>query len=182
MVVTRGASRFGCALLSLALACGEAATVLDDAGAPPIPLAEPPPDFWAPFAEPLEIELGTGTERFEPLEEGTTLTLERGSQGLQHVYVSVRGLAPPGFRRVAIAISVDPRPVEPWLVEPFVIRAPWSASPEAEARSEVVGLVVVVEAPDALIAASQAHLHVRVQDGEERGGWASQRVRVAWPD
>ena len=57
--------------------------------------------------EPVEpgeasLELGTGSWRFEPLEDGETLELVRGAQGGWHVWLSVRveGMAgePPPLR------------------------------------------------------------------------------------
>lgn len=47
---------------------------------------EPEPE---PVGEPLPFEVGTGLQ-FTPVEEGAIFELERGGQGGQHVYVSMR--------------------------------------------------------------------------------------------
>ncbi len=184
MVVKRTPLASTALVALLGSACGAGMPATD---APPserpAPAPEPLDPSWAPFAESLDLEVGTGASGFEPLEDGATMILERGSQGLQHVYVGLRAEVPPGFRRVTLAITPSARPEAPWLVAPVTLRVPWSASPGRPGWSELTGLALVVEAPDALIDAGDCYLHIRVADGDaggDRGGQATRRVRVDW--
>ena len=77
------------ALLSLCLVgCGEPTEVLE-------------PTF--------ELTMGTGRDAFEPLPDGGELVLERGSQGLQHIYVSLRAPIAEGLHLIDVTITSNGR-------------------------------------------------------------------------
>jgi hypothetical protein len=46
--------------------------------------------WGAPLAQDPWVEVGTGADAFEPVEDGDVLAVERGSQGGQHVWAGVR--------------------------------------------------------------------------------------------
>ncbi|MCO4772908.1 MAG: hypothetical protein KDA24_22945, partial [Deltaproteobacteria bacterium] len=57
------------------------------------------------------IEVGEGTVGFKPIEDGAVLGVERGSQGGQHVWVSLQGDGMhPGSRDVSEGLRNDDLP------------------------------------------------------------------------
>lgn len=55
-----------------------------------------------------DFELGTGTWRFEALEDGQSVPLVRGAQGGWHVWVSVRVAESYDFERGRMQLTVQP--------------------------------------------------------------------------
>lgn len=145
----------------LVVACEAPATSRD---ASPIDAAQP-----SAFA----VALGTGSAMFEPLDAEGTLVLERGPQGLQHVYVSVRAPVEEGLHEVEVIIERDARV----LSAPTRLRVPFLR--EADREAEATGLLVVVPDPSGFTEGESARLRVRV---EAAGAWgASERdVRLRW--
>jgi hypothetical protein len=115
-------------LLCLLLAgCGDASAPSDGALSPP------------------RIEVGTG-RAFIALEEGATLELVRGSQGSQHVFVSLRawGLSPLTAQvELTLARAEDGVVVS----APYRLRLPFEPGTGAEAPATVESLLLVVPDP-----------------------------------
>jgi hypothetical protein len=124
----------------------------------------------------LALSVGTGRDVFEPLDAQGTLVLERGSQGLQHVYVSVRAPVQEGLHLVDLRIDGDDRV----LSAPTRLSAPFLEVPEAGV-SECVGLLVVVPSPDGHTDGRAAVLRVDVEarDGGGRGV-LERSVQLRW--
>lgn len=102
--------------------------------------SEPPP--------PPRVEVGTG-RAFTPLEAGASLELVRGSQGSQHVFVSLRAweLAPLTAQvELSLALAEDGRVVS----APYKLRLPFEPGTDAEAAATLESLLLVV--PDAALA------------------------------
>ena len=57
----------------------------------------------------FELTMGTGQDAFEPLPDGGELVLERGSQGLQHIYVSLRAPIAEGLHLIDVTITSNGR-------------------------------------------------------------------------
>lgn len=104
--------------------------------------AEPTP------APGVEVELGTGSFRFEPLEDGQQVALVRGAQGGFHLWLSlrVRGLE-------------DSRPAITWTMQPAdETRAPHEVQvalpfdpPDAAGFRKLIGYTGIVKDPACLV-------------------------------
>ena len=104
------------ALLSLCLVgCGEPTEVLE-------------PTF--------ELTMGTGRDAFEPLPDGGELVLERGSQGLQHIYVSLRAPIAEGLHLIDVTITSNGRVFS----SPTRINAPFLSVDGQDFQSLLVSL------------------------------------------
>lgn len=92
------------------------------------------------------VEIGTGLESFQPLTDGGRLDLVRGSQGLQHLVVSLR--AP-----IDVASMVVPRAqVALSLWEEDVAAAPtYRAGLALHGTGEVIGVLYVIEDPETVV-------------------------------
>jgi hypothetical protein len=93
----------------------------------------------------LRLELGTG-QQFTPLADGETLLLQRGCQGGQHIFVSLRawGLPPdPVMLDLSLTRPEDGQRVAP----PFRVRFLF-AQATGDAPDEVTGLVFLLTQPD----------------------------------
>lgn len=123
------------------------------------------------------LEIGTGADRFVPIEDGETLGMVRGTQGLQHVFVSLRsrGLAPRGaIVELALVRGRDGEVVS----NPFEVRL--SLTPvEGEGYAELWGLLLVIEFPDEALGEALT-LEASVVDSDGREATASKAVRVEW--
>lgn len=135
---------------------------------------DPPPD---PMLPP-ELVLGVGEGRFEPFDDGATLDLVSGCQGLQHVWVAMRGqgIDPRGtlvdlsLRRVADDVMVS---------QVFRVRISMQPVAELDGVYELYGLTAIVPTPDDAIG-QDLLLRATVTD---RAGLeiADERpVRIAW--
>lgn len=149
----------------LAAACGTSGSGSDvDAGAPA-------------DAAAADLEIGTGRGEFVPFEDGETLSLIPGSQGLQHVFVSLRsrGVGPRG---VLIELGLVRDRDGARVSVPFEVRL--SLSPvEGEGYAELWGLILVVEFPEEALG-EELTLEARVTDGSGVEAAASRPVRVDW--
>ncbi len=137
--------------------------VLDDAGVP------------APF----EVEIGTGRETFKTLNDGDTLYLERGFQGLQHVLVSVRA---PELEeaRYLVDFSLTRTRDDEVVSEPSVVRLPFEAS--SGAGVQITGYQLVIRDPDEAVGEEAVVRMVLENDNDEHSADA-RTVNVAWaPD
>jgi DNA-binding beta-propeller fold protein YncE len=107
---------------------------------------EPEPNIPTPADCDFELTIGTGASTFEPLPE--SLVLERGTQGLQHIYVSLETSVdnlPAGLHPVTLALRTgsDETPKAR-----MTLTVPWSS----QASSRVVtGMVFVIEDPAPLL-------------------------------
>jgi len=141
-------------LLSLCLVgCGE-------------PTEVPEPTF--------ELTMGTGRDAFEPLPDGGDMVLERGSQGLQHVYVSLRAPIAEGLHLIDVTITSNGRVFS----SPTRINAPF-LSVDGEDFSELVGQFVVVPEPADVLDAP-AVIRARVELNDVEFGQVERSVRVRW--
>lgn len=129
----------------------------------------------AGLAPSFELVLGTGREAFEALDAEGTLELERGSQGLQHVFVSVRAPVAEGLHLVDVVVAGDDRA----LSAPTRVNAPFV---EVAGRdvAELVGLLVVVPEPDGYTDGRRARLRVVVEPRSGGLGAAEREVQLRW--
>jgi hypothetical protein len=123
----------------------------------------------------FELEVGTGRDAFEEIDAEGTLVLEKGPQGLQHVYVSLRAPVTEGFHSVDIAIEAVERP----LSAPTRVNAPFVMVP-GQAFAEMVGQLVVVPNPEGFTDGRSATLraHLETQSGDF--GAAERVVHLRW--
>lgn len=174
------------ALLTLA-ACGDAsqspsdATSEPDAGSNNADAAldvDVTPDSSADaqeVSEPtFELTVGTGQDAFEPLDADGMLLLERGPQGLQHVYVSLRAPIPEGLHLIDLSITYDDRTFS----APTRVNAPFISVP-GEDFAELVGQLVVIPEPNDVLDAP-ATLRARVEPRDGGFGEVDREVRVRW--
>lgn len=123
------------------------------------------PGDTGPQEEPgpvLRLEVGTG-RRFTPLAEGATLRLQRGCQGGQHVFVSLRawGLPPaPAMVELALTRTGDDLRVS----LPYRVRLPFTEGEGVEAPVELDGLLLVVPEADEAVG-SGVRLSASVESG-----------------
>lgn len=144
----------------------------------------PPPDEPDADAGPapttienaFEIELGTGRETFQPLDDGDTIYLEAGFQGAQHVLASVRVALPEG-RYLSDFTLVRADGTQ--LSEPSRVRVPYAESaPEGAA---LLGYRVVVGNDEVDNAVGEdATLQVVVEDADGGAALDERDVHVEW--
>jgi len=95
----------------------------------------------------LRLEVGTGQQQqFIPLADGETLLLQRGCQGGQHIFVSLRawGLPPnPVMLDLSLTRAEDGQGVAP----PFRVRFLFTQA-TGDAPDEATGLVFQLTQPD----------------------------------
>ena len=152
---------FCCAIATLALAaCGESPGASNDA----IPESEPT----------FELTMGTGQDAFEPLDEGGVLVLERGSQGLQHVYVSLRAPIAEGLHLIDLSVTFNGRVFS----SPTRVNAPFISVP-GEEFAELVGQFVVIPEPGGVLNVP-ATLRARVEPSAGGFGEVVREVRIRW--
>jgi len=129
----------------------------------------------APPVEDAALELGTGSWRFEPLEDGQEVELVRGAQGGWHVWISVRTRGveddrPPVRLTVGPADGSRP-PDEVEVALPF-------DPPRDDGWRQLVGYTGVVNEPACLVGELvRFTVRVTTADGEELT--AERDVRVA---
>lgn len=124
----------------------------------------------------LPLVLGLGERALVPAEEGDEALLQRGCQGAQHIWVSLRApTLAPGTHALTLALV---RADGVLVVPPYTIEHDWRA---ADVGAELIGVTLVVFDPLAVVG-ELADIEATVTaDGET--GRARLRVRVAWgPD
>lgn len=139
------------------------------------PAVEGPP---APESD-FELSLGIGERRFTAVEHGAPALLQRGCQGAQHVWISLRSPAlAPGAYLMTLSATRAADGAE--AVPAHDLEFDWV--PAAEGGAELVGVTLVVFDPLAVVDAEvDVHAAVRTDDG--RVGRAVRRLRVEWgPD
>jgi hypothetical protein len=147
-------------LLGLALALGGC-----DDGDPP------PDDAGAP-----RLVVGVGEGAFQSFEDGDTLDLVSGCQGLQHVWVALRtaGIAPRG---VIVDLSLTRDRDGEVVSQPFLVRVTFDVGPDG--MDEQVGLTLVVPDPEAAIG-EDLTLRATVTDQDDVTLTAERPIRIAW--
>jgi len=94
------------------------------------------------------LELGTGSWRFEPLEDGQEVELVRGAQGGWHVWVSLRAT---GMQedRPALALEIQPadESLPPARTEVDVLLG----RPDSDGRRSLLGWPAVIPDPSCLV-------------------------------
>jgi hypothetical protein len=129
-----------------------------------------------PTAMP-RLELGTGEDRFVPVADGDVLPMERGFQGLQHVWVSVRAHDfDPDRAIVALALTGEVDGTE--VTDPQRLRLPFELG---DGYAERVGMQLVVPEPD-LALNRDLQLSVAVENRAGVAAAAEVRVRVQWEE
>jgi hypothetical protein len=131
----------------------------------------------APPAGEVSLEIGTGSEGFEPVEDGGVMLLARGCQGAQHVWVSLRarGIAP---ERALLDISLRRLSDDAPLSTPFRIFRTFEPAGEGD-MSEVTGLAVVVGEPDDVLDEAVV-LEVAIYDRSGFEVRSAREVIVEW--
>jgi len=128
---------------------------------------------------PFDVAIGTGSRGlFIPHEPGTPLPLQRGCQGSQHIFTSVRILgASPGLVRVRVDIvhADDDAGVS----VPIDVRLTPEPDPLSDLASRVTGLTPVVEVPRDVLS-MEAIVRVSVEDESGASASAEMRGVVAW--
>jgi hypothetical protein len=123
----------------------------------------------------LELMVGTGRDDYQELDASGTLVLERGPQGLQHVYVSVRAPVEEGLHRVELTVEGEDRV----LSAPTRMNAPFLGIP-ASPMSECLGLLVVIPSPDGYTDGRTATLRVEVESRGGDRGLFERPVQLRW--
>jgi hypothetical protein len=93
------------------------------------------------------LELGTGRQQFTPLTDGDTLRVQRGCQGGQHIFVSLRawGLPP---EPVMVELSLTRTEDELKVSLPYRVRYLFTQGSTSDAPDELPGLLLVIPEPD----------------------------------
>lgn len=124
------------------------------------------------------VELGLGDRVFRPVQTGDVAPLQRGCQGAQHVWISLRSpdLDPGDLPNTLRAVRVrDGEEVVP----PHTLELPWVAGGPGV---ELVGVTLVMFDPVAVVG-EVVDLFAEVEAPDGRVGRAVIRVRVEWgPD
>ena len=125
------------------------------------------------------LELGSSVDAFVPVAEGDTLGLQRGTQGLQHVWVSlrIRDMDP---ARATIELSLSRESDGYTASEPFRVRLPFATDPGWD-YAERIGMQLVVLEPEAVLG-QDLILTARVTDSHEVSVERRTRVHVVWEE
>ncbi|HEY8428812.1 MAG TPA: hypothetical protein VIL20_10575 [Sandaracinaceae bacterium] len=94
------------------------------------------------------LELGTGTIRFEPVEDGATLPLIRGAQGGWHVWIAVRA---EGLESDGGMLSIEHQPADesaPPVAATLGVRFD---PPDAEGRRSYLGWPAILADPSCAV-------------------------------
>ena len=124
----------------------------------------------------FEATLGTGRETYMPLDDGDTLFLELGHQGLQHVLVSIRlhGLPQDRYTVDLVLVREDGVAVS----EPAHVRLPFALMAD-ESGVELLGYTLVVVDP-VLGVGHDALLRIAVEGPEGDIAVDERNVHVEW--
>lgn len=139
------------------------------------------PDGEVNDAVTLRMEVGTGArDAFRSFEEGETLLLQRGLQGSQHVYVSLRirdAAAGPLEFVIEIRRERDGEVVGGPYGHPVEMHRMLDAN-----TGEVSGLTPIVPYPDEILD-EDVQIRVSVTDAEERSVTVTRHAHIVWgPD
>ncbi len=136
-------------------------------GCPPDPPVTPGPT----------LAIGTGCLAFRDVSNGDTLPLVEGSQGLQHVWVSLRAqrISP---RAAVIRMELTRISDDEVTAQPFRLRTDLVPSSTGE-FSEAIGLTLRTFDPDATIS-GRMRLHAQIEDSGGVIVDATREVMVAW--
>jgi hypothetical protein len=93
------------------------------------------------------LEVGTGRQQFTPLSDGDTLRVQRGCQGGQHVFVSLRAWGLPSDP-VMVELSLTRTEDGQKVSLPYRVRYLFAQSTEEGTPDELPGLLLVVPEPD----------------------------------
>lgn len=137
---------------------------------PPPP---PPPLSELPVGD-FEVKLSSHPEVFTPLSDGDAVTLHRGCQGAQHVWV---GLSVEGLSAEPISFELTLRDSAHVLTRLYLEGEAWEQSNNGS--FDLIGLTLVVfDAEEAIGRPLVLGVEVRSADGEVGYGW--REVIVAW--
>lgn len=138
------------------------------------PEPEPVDTGWASEGT-LDLRLGTGEADWTPIVDGQTLDLESGSQGLQHVVLSLRSTTLPAGRHITRLTLLEGEEVR---VEPPQVTAEFFALGEAVVAP---GLLLVIAEPDAVLG-RELSLRAEIQQAFVGDiGRDERAVRIEWP-
>jgi hypothetical protein len=130
------------------------------------------------YVEPA-LEVGNGDVAFRSFDDGDTLDLVRGTQGLQHVWIALRtwGIEP---RATILSLALVRDRDDMVVSQAFYVRV--SLTPvEGELYSEVTGLTLVVPSPDEALEEGLTLRASVTEAGEEGEIVTSDRaIRIAW--
>ncbi len=138
----------------------------------------PTADGPAPPESDFELTLGLGTQRFTPADHGAVALLQRGCQGAQHVWISLRSpaLQPGPYLMTLSARRVDGQEAVP----AHQLEFDWLAAPDGGA--ELVGVQLVIFDPLTVVDA-EVDVFAEVPTDDGQVGRAVRRLRVEWgPD
>lgn len=137
----------------------------------------PAEDASVPMLDPV-LELGVGEGRFTSFEDGQTLDLISGCQGLQHVWIAMRGqgIDPRGtlvdlsFRRASDDVMVS---------QVFRVRISMQPVDGMPGVYELYGLTLIVPMPDDAIG-QDLLLSATVTDRDDVMIMDERPVRIDW--
>ncbi len=124
----------------------------------------------------IAVEIGVGREGFIALEQGATVRLQRGCQGLQHVLVALRAVGATGERAtidLALERAADREPVS----ARYASELAWETI-DQDAHA-IDGMTLVVPEPD-LVLGKDAVLRAHIVDELGAIGESERTVRVQW--
>lgn len=130
----------------------------------------------------LLVRAGTGGPGRFDAPEGAVLRLQRGCQGAQHVFTSVRVEGAAAEEPFELRVTIHRKRDRALVSVPLVVRVPLEADPEVSGAVRATGLTPVVESPrDVLDEAAELRVEVLADDG--RAGRAMLEGVVKWgPD
>lgn len=152
------------AALVTAAACSsvdDAETRRDRGGPPPGAGAATAADASAGEGSTLSVELGTGSSFFVPLQNGDAVTLVRGKQGYQHIWISARILQPSVHEAV---VTITTRRQDGRWSGPDLTAAVTLDAVDGGSGSEKVGLTGLLDY-GAIGKAVVVHVDVKTADG-----------------
>lgn len=130
-----GAGRRGRGAMGLAL-------VLTLSGCPEAPPPEPDPG--------MRLEVGTGQEQFTAFVEGEPLWVQKGCQGGQHVFVSLRGWGLPSYA-LMVELALTRPEDEQKVSSKFRVRYLFAQGSGEDAPDELPGLLLQLPDPSATV-------------------------------
>ncbi len=130
-----------------------------------------------PVGPPVRLEVGHGLE-FTPIEAGTVLELHRGTQGGQHVYVSLRAWDMPVYRNT-VELTLERVSDGRQLSADYEVKLRFDA-PMGEGEPALLeGLLLVVRNPSDVIG-QQVRLKASIESEDGHQGSDSRTATVDW--
>jgi hypothetical protein len=128
----------------------------------------------------IQLELGTG-QQFTPVADGDALRLQRGCQGSQHVFVSLRAWGLPS-EPVFVELSLTRTEDEQRVSRPYRVRYLFAQGSEPNAPDELPGLLLAVPTADEAVGKA-VRLSAMVETDSGQRGTDSRTGTVEWgPD